>query len=355
MYRDELTDAFLEEAFARAARVRTERLPADDEIPHEFSPRFARRMRAVLREGERPPRVNRVIFLGKRSAAVLVAAAVVAFGAVMSVAAWRKYVLNFVADSYGTQTNIYFRPEDSLVPPGTLERYRPTQYMEGYQLVYSNKTECSYTEYFENAAGEGVYYSQICLEAMDENGHSQTIEGLGSGNQTRTLPDECKYSVTWKNDRYSFLLAADSAQVDLEEQKLSTLSDEEQRPFQEHAVWDGVRLPETLIKFAPTTIPEEYHLVTSYENEYTQNYYFENAEGQGIYFSQMRLDLASIAFSGDLVFKEGALSDGTEVRYIADEGGGIILWQNSMYAFYLNVDSDEIDLFALAESTKMEK
>lgn len=219
MYRDELTDAFLEEAFARAARVRTERLPADDEIPHEFSPRFARRMRAVLREGERPPRVNRVIFLGKRSAAVLVAAAVVAFGAVMSVAAWREAFFDFIEEKFSDHSHVSYRQTGEIVLPEFLIKYRPMEIPKGYELVLSDETEVSRTLYYENAAGDGIYYLQVRLDTLSLNIDTETHDfeevEFSDGTKARYLPNEGDYSLIWENSMYSFLLTVESDKIDI--------------------------------------------------------------------------------------------------------------------------------------------
>lgn len=210
MYRDEMTDAFLEEAFARAARVRTERLPADDEIPHEFSPRFARRMRAVLREGERPPRVNRVIFLGKRSAAVLVAAAVVAFGAVMSVAAWREAFFDFIEEKFSDHSHVSYRQTGEIVLPETLIKYAPQYIPEGYELVFSDAIDTSYTMYYRNKDGKGIYFDQTRLDtveyAIDTERHDfEEIEV--NGDAARFLPNEEEPILLWENDIYLFVLS----------------------------------------------------------------------------------------------------------------------------------------------------
>lgn len=219
MYRDELTDAFLEEAFARAARVRTERLPADDEIPHEFSPRFARRMRAVLREGERPPRVNRVIFLGKRSAAVLVAAAVVAFGAVMSVAAWREAFFDFIEEKFSDHSDVSYRQTGEIVLPETLIKYRPMEIPEGYELIYTKEWDVLYVLRYENAEGDQISYQQTRLDltniTIDTETHDFELIEFPDGTQARYLPNEGGYSVLWENSMYSFLLTVSTDKIDV--------------------------------------------------------------------------------------------------------------------------------------------
>lgn len=209
MFPDDFEDSFLEPALTKAMEYRMGQIPREMEAPHAFSRRHRRRMKNVFREACRPPRVNKVIFLGKRMSAVLVAALVAAFGGVMLVEAWREAFFAFLQEKFPDHSIVSYVRTGETPLPETLVKYAPSYIPEGYKLVISDATDVDYTLYYKNEQDQSIYYSQIRLDiasyAIDTETHDFEIIDLG-GQPARFLPNAGEWILMWENNQYSFLL-----------------------------------------------------------------------------------------------------------------------------------------------------
>lgn len=209
MSHKELPDEFLEKAFLKAAEYALERLPEDDAIPHTFSRRHLRRMKKVLRQAYLPPTPERPVFLGRRYAVVLVAALLAAFGAVMSVEAWRQAFFAFFQKKYPTYSDVSYEQIGDIALPETLIKYAPTYIPEGYVLTESDISPASNYLYYENDQDESIFFLQMRLDtatfAIDTEREDFVEIDLG-GQMARFLPNEGEYMLLWENMHYAFIL-----------------------------------------------------------------------------------------------------------------------------------------------------
>lgn len=209
MSHKELPDEFLEQAFLKAAEYALERLPEDDAIPHTFSRRHQRRMKKVLRQAYLPPTPKRPVFLGRRYAVVLVAALLAAFGAVMSVEAWRQAFFSFFQKKYPTYSDVSYEQIKDISLPETLIKYAPTYIPEGYVLTESDTSPASNYLYYENDQDESIFFLQARLDtatfAIDTEREDFVEIDLG-GQTARFLPNGGEYMLLWENTQYAFIL-----------------------------------------------------------------------------------------------------------------------------------------------------
>ena len=107
---DKLLDKLYDQILADAAEQAAAELGAETERPEpaEFSAEHEQRMENMFRRYERKERLNKFRKYAARAACVLLAAAVVGTGSVMSVSAWRSRMMNFLFDSEKPNTEIHF-------------------------------------------------------------------------------------------------------------------------------------------------------------------------------------------------------------------------------------------------------
>lgn len=209
MYHKELPDEFLEEAFLKAAKYELERLPEDGDISHTFSRRHLRRMKKLLRQAYLPSAPERPVFLGRRYAVVLVAALLAAFGAVMSVAAWRQAFFSFFQKKYPTYSDVSYEQIRDITLPETLIKYAPTYIPEGYVLVDSEELPVFQMKYYENDQGQSIFFLQSRLDMADyaiDTEREDFVEIDLGGQTAQFLPNEGEYTLLWENSYYSFIL-----------------------------------------------------------------------------------------------------------------------------------------------------
>lgn len=209
MFPDDFEDSFLEPALTQAMEYRMGQIPREMEAPHAFSRRHRRRMKTVFREACRPPRVNKVIFLGKRMSAVLVAALVAAFGGVMLVEAWREAFFAFLQEKLPDHSIVSYVRTGETPLPETLVKYAPSYIPEGYSLTDSDETSLSQMLVYENDKDESIFFMQTRLDvadfAIDTETEDFEIIDL-EGQPARFLSNEGEYMLIWENNQYSFLL-----------------------------------------------------------------------------------------------------------------------------------------------------
>ena len=112
---DVLLDKLYDEILAEAAEQAAEELGAEAETaPAEFSAEHERRMENMFRRYERKERLNKFRKYAARAACVLLAAAVVGTGSVMSVSAWRTRMMNFLFDREKPNSEIHFTDGESF-------------------------------------------------------------------------------------------------------------------------------------------------------------------------------------------------------------------------------------------------
>lgn len=219
MSHDDMDDAFLERALFQAMEYRLGMIPEGAGMDHAFSRRHRRRVRALLRQAARPQKVNRVIFLGRRAAAVLVAALVAAFGAVMGVEAWREALFRFIQQKFPQYSIVSYEQIGETVLPDELIRYAPDEIPEGYTLVFQRVSTASFNLIYEDAEGEALTFLQMRLDAADvliDTEFSDFEEVvLGDGTTARYLPNEGVHSIMWENNAYAFLITSTSDKVDI--------------------------------------------------------------------------------------------------------------------------------------------
>ena len=103
----------LREAVVRADIRELEAMPADHEIEHEFSKRFERRMKKLVRRSKTGNQAGGAVFLLRRAVA-LAAAIVILLAAAMSVSAVRAAVFEFITGAYEKGTHIFFERKPAV-------------------------------------------------------------------------------------------------------------------------------------------------------------------------------------------------------------------------------------------------
>lgn len=83
-----------------------------DDIPeHQFSHRFNRKMKRLINEQRRSPRLNHVIHMVRRTAAILLVVATVSFSCMMTVEAYREKFIEIVTHVFHELTDYRFSAE----------------------------------------------------------------------------------------------------------------------------------------------------------------------------------------------------------------------------------------------------
>jgi hypothetical protein len=184
-------------------------LPTDDEIEHEFSDEFERKMQKLIRQSKKRSPVGGLAFL-RRRVVVLAAAIIILFASAMSVSAVRAAVFEFITEVYEKFTHIFF--EESRSPQDAADEftiYEPTYIPEGFELVNKNIDGLVLLEY--EKGNDFISYSQQRLEnvSMYINTEGVELEELEfKGLPAKYYSNQGVQNLIWCDDAYMYMVSS---------------------------------------------------------------------------------------------------------------------------------------------------
>jgi len=203
------TDDMLREAVVRADIRELEALSADYEIEHEFSKRFERRMKKLVRRSKTGNQAGGAVFLRRRAVA-LAAAIVILLATAMSVSAVRAAVFEFITEVYEKFTHIFF--EESPPSQESADEYiirRPTFIPEGFELV-NEKTTGPVLLVYE----KGSDYISYCQQRLGNvsllvNTEGAELEELKfNGLPAKYYSNRGVQNLLWYDDEYLYMVSS---------------------------------------------------------------------------------------------------------------------------------------------------
>jgi len=204
-----LTDDMLREAVIRADIRELKALPEEHEIKHEFSKRFERRMRKLVRRSKTGSPAGGAVFLRRRAVA-LAAAIVILLATAMSVSAVRAAVFEFITEVYEKFTHMFF--EESPPSQESADEFfirRPSFIPEGFELV-NEKTAGPVLLVYEKGS-DYISYSQQRLEyvSMDINTEGAVLEGLEfKGLPAKYYSNRGVQNLLWYDDEHLYMVSS---------------------------------------------------------------------------------------------------------------------------------------------------
>ena len=181
MYIDEARfERLLTAALQRAAELDIEEMPSDEELDKiiQPSPRFERRMRALLRNPRRYVKnQKRPVYLRiLRHVAAVVVAVTTLFGATMVISPQaRATVIDFARSWYDDRT-VYQVPNVGIVGEWTFD-YIP----EGFTLLREMKNELQISRVYQNETDELIRITISAGQGVVDNEHSDFYQTIIDG------------------------------------------------------------------------------------------------------------------------------------------------------------------------------
>lgn len=205
-----INDAYLYKHMPAAEWILMSEIPEEEELDHQFSRRFCRKMKALIKYERRTPR-ERAVYRGMKLAfATLAVVLLVVFGSAMSVQAYRYRFVEFIVEvledltSYSVQEKAPTGETADLVEPG----YVPKGYEEIERV--ENNWGCSIV--YSNENGERIFYRQEYLNLFTYFWDTETsiVREEHIGKQIVTVIDEDDmWTVYWNDEEYLYSITGD--------------------------------------------------------------------------------------------------------------------------------------------------
>lgn len=139
-----------------------DRIPPENEIQHQFSNRFKRKMKTLLKYERRTPAMRRFVQWTKNTAVILFVIVSLSFGTVLSVEAYRIRFFEFITEVWYDLTSIVIRSNDNALND-TLIPVTPSFIPEGYEILEQSTSKYENIIIYNNENGAEIYFSQELL------------------------------------------------------------------------------------------------------------------------------------------------------------------------------------------------
>lgn len=192
-------------AFMEAERLDNADLPREDEIQWDFSEKFEKSMQKLIRKN------NRIQLSTRRTVTKSLLAAIIAimvlFTGLMSVAATRKPIIEFVKKVF-SQFNEITLSNESAPPVDTIEtEYTLTDLPDGFNLDTYQKDDYSVFSVWKNEAGEEIVLTQALLDSnFSIDTEHEYKEIIMNGYEAFLSKYEYNSTLTWTDGDYWFTL-----------------------------------------------------------------------------------------------------------------------------------------------------
>lgn len=216
-----ITDELLYAHAAAGQALWLSTLPDPAELdPFVPSRWFQRKMKKLLRQCRRTPRVNAAIRYTKRVALAALVSAVVIFSSLMTVASFRAKVVEVITEVFDTLTSYIFRPGEAESAP--LSEVEFGWLPEG--MVEVIKDEDAKFRYFrfENLAGDFITYSQLSYEynativGIEDSEHANFSSIMLDNDIPAQMAEKSgEYTLIWISQNNIFTLYSSLSQEDI--------------------------------------------------------------------------------------------------------------------------------------------
>lgn len=185
-------------------------LPKENELCHDFSKSYKRKIRLLLNTQKHSSFTNQLIKFSKNVAVIFIVVVSIAFTSVMSVEAYRVRFFEKVTEIWNEFTSIIFQSEEnnseSLVPVEL--GYIPI----GFKITEEKIYPYEYYLYLENEAGIEIMFEQASINANAFIVDTENIvtESIVVANQEVTyFVNKEVHQFYWNDDKYVYTLLSE--------------------------------------------------------------------------------------------------------------------------------------------------
>lgn len=217
-----ITDSDLYQSVPKAEELWLSRLPANGEIPeHEFSKRFERKMKRLIRDQQRTPGTRKLILAAKRVAAAMLILTTLSFSVLMSVEACREKFIETVTEVLYDLTHFsFFSTWSGNVKMGDIAfRYLPDGMVE-VNRVY-DEDNLSRIICFEDTEGRRLQIDQQLVtdkteyEAILDTERADVTKTTISGNEAVLVTKGEWSALMWLDDPFVLWVTGELTPVEL--------------------------------------------------------------------------------------------------------------------------------------------
>lgn len=151
------------------------RIPLENQLTHEFSNRFNRKMKAMLKYERRTPTMRKFLYRMKIAVAMFLITLMLTFGTVMSVEAYRIRIFEFVTDVWDELTSIIIQSDENA-EYDTLVLVSPTYIPKGYSILEQTSSKYKNSIIYSDEHDNEIYFLQKLSSQSEFIFDSENVE-----------------------------------------------------------------------------------------------------------------------------------------------------------------------------------
>lgn len=216
MSKEIITDELLSKSIRQVEIKILDELPKEEDLSHEFSKKFEKKMKQLIRQEKRTPFMKSFLTYGKGVAATFFIIISISFVTTMSVEAYRVKFFEAITEVLEEFTSITFSGEKGIIDRKLIavnSEYVP----EGFSILEEDTDDYINRIIYVNKNDEEIIYKQMLISAGETLLDTEGIEAetMKIKNQTiNFFTNKGVSQVYWNDDLYMYTLFST---IDIEE------------------------------------------------------------------------------------------------------------------------------------------
>ena len=200
-------DDKLKEAVKKVDEYYINSLPRNEDILYQFTNKFQRRMRKIVKQSKKKENSVRTIFLHKRIA-VFIISIFILLASSMNVSAVRRAVFEFISYVYEKYTEIIF-DNSKPITKGEFTPFKPSYIPEGFKISLEDLDGSVYLEYIKSE--DYILYEQKNKEDVSSHINTEGIEMENTevnGHPAKYYSNYGVQNLIWHDELYMYSISS---------------------------------------------------------------------------------------------------------------------------------------------------
>ncbi|WP_132996254.1 DUF4367 domain-containing protein [Sporanaerobacter acetigenes] len=159
-----MDDDFLYKYVKSAENIMIDSLPKEEALSHNFSKRFQKKMKKLIRQERRSPFIKTFVNYSRKVAIIFLIFISIAFATTMSVEAYRVRFFEVVIEVWEEFTSIIFNDKQNI-DDGKLIPVNPTYIPDNFKIIEHEINSYEQFIYWQNDNGIEIMFEQAKITA----------------------------------------------------------------------------------------------------------------------------------------------------------------------------------------------
>lgn len=206
-----IDDDFLYKYVKSAETIMLDSLPNEEELSHNFSKRFQKKMNKLIQQQKRSPFMKSFINYGKKVAIIFLVIASIVFATTMSVEAYRTKFFEVITEAWEEFTSMIFKNKEDLDDVKLIPA-NPTYIPDNFKVVEHEINPYEQFLYWENDNGTEIMFEQAKIMGnaiiIDTEG-IEVEEKLIGEQKIVYFSNKNVNQIYWYDDNYTYTIISE--------------------------------------------------------------------------------------------------------------------------------------------------